>query len=123
MPWSSLRLSEVVLAHSASAKKRHRQSLGQQLRNRGRKTEARNAIRKARELVAAGSEQAAEAVRQASAILDRAASKGVLHRNNASRRKARLVHSLTSAGAPAAEEPKKRRTRAPATPRSRAKKS
>lgn len=111
------------MAHPASVKKRHRQSLRQQLRNRGRKTEARNAVRKARELVAAGSDEAAEAVRQASIILDRAAAKGVLHRNNASRRKARLVHSLTPAGPPAAEEPKKRRARAPATPRSRAKKS
>jgi small subunit ribosomal protein S20 len=111
------------LAHSLSAKKRHRQSLPQQQRNRARKTEARNAVRKARELVAAGSDEAAEAVRQASIILDRAASKGVLHHNNASRRKARLVHSLKSAGTPVAEEPKKRKTRAAATPRSRAKKS
>jgi small subunit ribosomal protein S20 len=112
------------LAHSLSAKKRHRQSLKLQQRNRSVKTEARSAVRKARELIAAGSaEEAATAVREASAILDRAASKGVLHRNNATRRKTRLVHGLQktgTAGAPAA--PKARKTAAKTT-RSRAKKS
>jgi small subunit ribosomal protein S20 len=100
------------LAHSLSAKKRLRQSLRRQERNRGRKTEARTAVRKAREAIAAGGkDEAAEAVRQASQVLDRVAAKGNLHRNNARRRKARLAHALTSAGAPAAEEPKKRASR------------
>ena len=100
------------MAHSLSAKKRHRQSLKQAERNRGRKTEARGAVRKAREAMATGSpEEAAEAVRQAGKILDRVASKGILHRNNARRRKARLAHALTSGGASAPAEPKKRATR------------
>jgi small subunit ribosomal protein S20 len=39
-------------------------------------------------------EEAAEAVRLAVSALDKAAEKGVIHRNNASRRKARLMKQL-----------------------------
>lgn len=112
------------MAHSLSAKKRHRQSLKLQQRNRSVKTEARSAVRKARELIAAGSEEeAATAVREASAILDRAASKGTLHRNNATRRKTRLVHGLRKVGSPDAPAAPKARKTAAKTTRSRAKKS
>jgi small subunit ribosomal protein S20 len=100
------------LAHTLSAKKRHRQSIKRAERNRSRKTEARSAVRKAREAMATGTpEEAAEAVREAGKILDRVASKGILHRNNARRRKARLAHALNSGGTSAAAEPKKRATR------------
>ena len=111
------------MAHSLSAKKRHRESLKRQQRNTARKSEVRSAVRKARELISAGSSEAAEAVRQASAILDRAASKRAVHPNNATRRKTRLVHALASGKAPSSETPKKRRTRAASAPRSRTKKS
>lgn len=99
-----------VLAHSPSAIKRHRQSLRRRERNRARRSAARTAVRRARELIAAGKRDEAEgAVREAVAILDRAAQKGVLHPNNASRRKSRLMRRF---GAPAEEEaPKRRRPR------------
>lgn len=100
------------MAHAPSAKKRHRQSLKRHDRNQGRRTEARSAVRSAREAIAAGKEEeATAAVRRASTILDRAAAKGVLHRNNADRRKARLVGRLRKLGEPASET-KPRRTRA-----------
>ena len=112
------------MAHSLTAKKRHRQSLKLQQRNRAVRTEARSAVRKARELIAAGSaEEASKAVREASAILERASSKGVLHRNNATRRKTRLVHGLQKIGKAATPEAPKARKTATKSTRSRAKKS
>ncbi len=99
------------MAHSLSAIKRHRQSLRRRDRNRVRKTAARNAVRRVRELIAAGNQEEAQAaIREASSVLDRAARKGALHPGNASRRKSRLARLATTAVA-GAEAPRKRRTR------------
>ena len=107
------------MAHAKSAIKRHRQSLRRRERNQARRTEARSAVRKARELMAAGSrDEAVIAINTASSILDRAAQKGILHPNNAARRKSRLMRQLNKAQAPKTEEAPRRRLRAP-----RAKKS
>jgi small subunit ribosomal protein S20 len=105
------------VAHSKQAIKRHRQSLRRFERNRARRGAARTAVRRARELIVAGNvEEAQAAILAASSILDRAASKGVLHPNNAARRKSRLVRQLHAAQASPAETPapSKRRTRAAA---------
>jgi len=49
-------------------------------------------IKKARKLIEAGDlEAAAKAVGDAISVLDRAAAKGVIHKNNAARRKSRLM--------------------------------
>ncbi len=117
------------MAHSLSARKRHRQSLRRQERNRGRRTATRSAVAAARTAIASGSAEEAEAaVRAAGSILDRTANKGVIHANNASRRKHRLMRQLNAFTASSAEGAPKRRVakatkaRKPAT-RSRAKKS
>ena len=56
---------------------------------------ARTAVRAAREAMESGDKEAATAaVREASVVLDRTASKGVIHANNAARRKSRLVKQL-----------------------------
>ena len=108
------------MAHSLSAAKRHRQSLKRRDRNKANQTAAKSAVRKARELIAEGkADEAAEAVRQASSILDRTARKGSLHKNNASRRKARLARML-SGGASEKAAPTRKRA---AGNRARAKKS
>lgn len=58
----------------------------------------RTSIRKARELIAAGeSDEARQAVVAAVSALDRATGKGVVHRNNAARRKSRLMRRLNAA--------------------------
>ena len=114
------------MAHAKSAIKRQRQSLRRRERNLARRTAARSAVRKARELMAAGSrDEAAAAVNAASSVLDRAARKGVLHPNNASRRKSRLMRQLNKGqAAVASEETPRRRTKTAASGgRSRAKKS
>jgi len=91
------------VAHSASTKKRHRQSLVRAERNLLHRSAARTAVRAAREAIEDGDKDAATAaVHEASAILDRTASKGVIHANNAARRKSRLVKQLQGMDASAA---------------------
>ena len=83
------------VSHSKSAIKRHRQSLVRAERNQARRTAARTAVRTAREAIADGDKEAAvAAVQVAATALDRTASKGVIHANNAARRKSRLAKQL-----------------------------
>ncbi len=83
------------MANIKSAIKRNKQNEKRRLRNRHFKGRARSFIKQAR--IAFGEEDLGEA-RQATlaaiSALDKAAEKGVLHRNNASRRKSRLMRRL-----------------------------
>ena len=76
------------------AAKAHRQSIKRGARNMSVRRATRTAIGQARQAMAAGEPESAEAVRKAMSLLDIAARKGVLHKNNASRRKARLAAAL-----------------------------
>lgn len=79
------------MAHSNSAKKRIRQNVTRRARNRWRMKSMRGAIKAFETAVAQGnSDEAAKAFREASKIVDRTASKGVIHANQASRRKSRM---------------------------------
>ncbi len=91
------------MAHTLSAKKRIRQNASARARNRWRLRAMREAL-KAFQLALAGGDAAAatEACRKASAIVDRTAQKGVIHRNQASRRKSRLSARLKAMTKPAA---------------------
>jgi small subunit ribosomal protein S20 len=84
------------LANTASALKRIRSNNRKRLRNKIVRTRTRTAIRAARE---ATPEEARAATLAAISALDRAAQKGVIHRNNAARRKSRLVKRLAQAEA------------------------
>lgn len=89
---------EVVLANTKSALKRMRQSEKRSMRNRRVRSEARTQVKKARALIEAGElEEAQSTVKQAMRVLDRAAEKGIIHRNNAARRKSRLMQRLNQA--------------------------
>ena len=67
------------------------------LRNRAVRSRARTFVKKADEIIVAGDKAAAvEAVREAVSQLDRAAQKGVIHRNGAARRKSRLMKRLNA---------------------------
>jgi small subunit ribosomal protein S20 len=114
------------LAHSLSAAKRARHALRRRLRNRSVRGAARTQVRDAFPLIAEGPPEAAEvAVRQAVRALDKAAQKGVIHPNNAARRKARLMRKYNvslAAAAPVEEEAPKpkargRRTKKQAEPK------
>ena len=83
------------MANIKSQIKRNRQNERRRLRNRVFRGEARIAVRDARTAIEAGdAEQSRTAVMQAIRNLDLAVQQGVLHRNNAARRKSRLMHSL-----------------------------
>ena len=72
-----------------SAKKAMRQGRARHARNRAQSSALRTALKRVR--AAATSEQAGEAYRTASRLLDRAARKGLIHPNNAARHKSRLA--------------------------------
>jgi small subunit ribosomal protein S20 len=83
---------------TASAKKQARSGVRRALRNRAVRSEVKTKVVKARRTLTGG--PVAESERFALALeaiqaLDRAASKGVLHRNNAGRRKSRLAKQLS----------------------------
>ncbi|HSO26854.1 MAG TPA: 30S ribosomal protein S20 [Anaerolineales bacterium] len=83
------------MANIKSAIKRNRQNEKRRLRNRVYRGRARSSIRKAQVQIEDGDLQAArEATIQAVSDLDKAAEKGVIHKNNASRRKSRLMKRL-----------------------------
>jgi small subunit ribosomal protein S20 len=80
----------LALRHK-SAIKRHRQSLKRAARNKAVRTRIKHVLRELRETIARGDLPAAEEkLRLAVKTLTKAVSKGVLHRNNASRRISRL---------------------------------
>lgn len=76
------------------AEKTARQSVTRYQRNRSVRAATRTALRRARTAVNEAPDTAGNTVRQALSALDRAAKKGVLHKNNASRRKSRLMRRL-----------------------------
>jgi small subunit ribosomal protein S20 len=74
-----------------SAQKRHRQNLKRQARNRGIKTRVRGAAKSALDAIEGNDkEAAATSLREVMRVLHKAASKGTLSRNTASRKIARL---------------------------------
>ena len=80
------------MANSKSAEKRARVSERRRKRNRVFRSAARTQVRAAERLIAEGdAEAAALAVGNAMSTLDRAAIKGIIHRNNAARHKSRLM--------------------------------
>ena len=83
----------------ASAKKRMRQEEKRRARNRSVKSTVRTHITTARNAIATNPADPTteEAIRAAISELDSAVSKGVLHRNNAARRKSRLMARLHAA--------------------------
>ncbi len=86
------------MANHKSALKRIRTSERRRLRNRLVVNSTRTAIKKARASIQTGGDVNAVRVDVVDAIrkLDKAASKGILHKNNASRRKSRLMKRLAT---------------------------
>ncbi len=85
------------MANIKSQIKRNRQNEKRRLRNRYYVGRARTLVRKAQASLETGStETAVEATRLAISALDKAAEKGILHKNNAARRKSRLMKRLNA---------------------------
>ena len=86
------------MANHKSALKRIRSSEKRRQRNRFVRGSTRTSIRKARTSITGKDMVVAEvAVHDAVSALDKAAAKGVIHKNNAARRKSRLMRQLNQA--------------------------
>ena len=86
------------MPNNPSAAKRMRQEQKRRLHNRSIKSLVKTQITKAHQAidVDASGGDTEDAVRAAVSELDRAAKKGVIHRNNAARRKSRLMKQLNA---------------------------
>lgn len=83
------------MAHSRTAKKRIRQNIDARARNRWRLSTMRDAIKDFREQILHGSAEAAtESFKKCVRVIDRTAQKGVIHKNQAARRKSRMSAAL-----------------------------
>ncbi len=83
------------MANKKSAIKRLRSAERRWVHNRVYRGRARTAVKKARHFMDEGRlEEAREAVGVAVSALDKAAEKGIIHKNNAARRKSRLMRRL-----------------------------
>ncbi len=88
------------MANTKSAKKAARKIITRSEVNRTRRTRIRTFIRKVEEAIASGDkDQAAAALKAAEPEIMRAASKGVVHKNTASRKVSRLTARVKTVGA------------------------
>ncbi len=92
------------MANTKSALKAQRQADRRTARNKPIRSAIRTKVKKAVVAVATANEQAPAILREAVRALDKAAEKGIIHKNNSARRKSRLMSRLhAQAGAPAVE--------------------
>ncbi len=88
------------MANHKSAEKRNRQSQVRRLRNKINKSKMKTAIRKIDEAVVAGSaDEAQEALNKAIPVIAKTASKGTIHKKNASRKISRLTKRVNGMSA------------------------
>lgn len=83
------------MANTAQARKRARQNAGHRAHNRARRADLRTRVRKVYAAAATGDAAVtAAAFADAQPVLDRMASRGLIHRNKAARHKSRLARRL-----------------------------
>ncbi len=83
------------MANIKSQIKRNLQNEKRRLRNKAVRSELKTRVKSA--ITAAGTDSAADAQRMAAKRIDKAAAKGVIHKNAAARRKSRLAKRLAAA--------------------------
>jgi len=84
------------LANIQSQIKRNKQNEKRRLKNRNVRGASRSAVNQARAALEKNAPETKEAVLKAISLLDKAAEKGVIHKNAAARRKGRLMKKLAS---------------------------
>jgi small subunit ribosomal protein S20 len=82
------------VANIKSQIKRNRQTVVRTERNKAVRSELKTRMKNAQQAAAEGADNAADLARTAQKRIDMAASKGVIHKNAASRRKSRLAKKL-----------------------------
>ena len=85
------------LANHKSALKRARQNEIRRIRNRATKTRVKNAVKEVQAAIETNSDRSAQdLLKQAKSIIDKAAKKGVIHKNTAARKISRLSRMVNS---------------------------
>ncbi len=88
------------MANSPQARKRARQNVTRNLRNRGYRSSIRTSVKSLLKAIKDGDKEAAALAQlRATSVIDKGAGKGLMHKNNAARLKSRLnkrVKALTS---------------------------
>ena len=93
------------MANTKSAQKQVRAAQRRRLRNKSVRSQTKTMIKKAEELIFSGQvKQAEDEVVAAISSVDKAAEKGIIHPNNAARRKSRLMKKLNQAKAETSED-------------------
>jgi small subunit ribosomal protein S20 len=88
------------MANTTSAKKATRKIARRAAINKSRRSRMRIFVRKVEEAIASGDAKVArDALQQAEPEMMRAAQKGVVHKNTASRKVSRLAHRIAALGA------------------------
>ena len=82
------------MANIASQKKRNRQNERRRVRNKAARSEIKTRVKTATAAAETGAENNVEALRIAVKRLDKAAARGVIHKNQAANRKSRLMRRL-----------------------------
>lgn len=78
-----------------------KKSRERRLRNLAAKSKIKTFVKKSKTAIEAGDPNAAELVRQAVSVIDKAAEKGIIHKNAAARRKSRLMKKANKESAAA----------------------
>lgn len=86
------------MANTKSAKKRIRSNERKHQRNTVYRSRVKTMVKKAEQSIFSGKPDEAT-IREAISSLDKAAVKGIIHKNNAARRKSRLMKKLNAASA------------------------
>jgi small subunit ribosomal protein S20 len=86
------------VANIKSQIKRNRQNVKRHDRNKAVRSELKTRVKTAVAAAESGAEDAGDATREAVKRLDMAAAKGVIHKNQAARRKSRLMKRIAQAG-------------------------
>lgn len=79
-----------------SAEKRVKVIKTKTLKNIIKKSSLKTAVRKCKEAISGNSSNATEILNNTASILDKAAAKNILHKNNAARKKSKLAKALNS---------------------------
>lgn len=87
------------MANIKSQIKRNRQNEGRRLRNKAVKSELKTRIKRADQAAATGADDATDRLARAVKALDKAAAKGIIHKNQAANRKSKLMKRAAKAGA------------------------
>jgi small subunit ribosomal protein S20 len=92
-------MNEQPMANTKSARKATRQIARRTEINKARRSNLRGSVRKVEEAILSGDRAAATAaLKAAEPVIMRAAQRGVVHKNNASRKVSRLAHRIAKLG-------------------------